>query len=309
MTRLLCLLSLRVWVSAAGAVPVTVNFAAQSAGGAVGDPAGGELAVGARVWVGRFDLTPDEVRAAGRDHFVLAEHFEIFGSTEVGTFGGTAQGLTGAFSGSTTVESGEFAGERLYLWILDAPTLATATSHLVLSDPSWVVPSFGNVDCGISALDSDNEDAVWVAGRDPAAVSPTLGGAVNRARPLDHPDGSDRDGDGRSALIEWATGSEPGEPDRLPFRVLPGTLSLDRRVTDDPRPTAFSAGPFGYALETSADLSSWEVMEAAEVQSFSTAPHQEKSGVETVTLVFPALEIGRRFWRLSIARRPLEDAG
>jgi hypothetical protein len=66
-----------VWISAAGAVPVTVNFAAQSAGGAVGDPEGGELAVGAWVWVGRFDLPPDEVRAAGRDHFVLAEHFEL----------------------------------------------------------------------------------------------------------------------------------------------------------------------------------------------------------------------------------------
>lgn len=286
----------------AHAAPVTLNFGSQAAGGAVGGSGGSELPPGALVLLGAFSLAPAEVEAASGDHFTLREDFEVIAATEVGTFGGTAQGASGAFSGSVTVDSKTYGGRRIYLWILDAGDFGAATAHLVLSAPDWTVPAFGSESFQTGAVDPGAGDTVFIATREAGVTSPTLGGPLNQAVPLDHPDHSDRDRDGRPALVEFATGSDPDEPDALPLEIRPGTLRLTRRVGSAGSPTDFATEFIDYELQRSTDLVGWDTFDA-DVQSVSTAPHPTDPDLEILTLIFPAGENPSSFWRVRVTRR------
>lgn len=281
---------------------VSVSYGAQGAGGGVGSIQGLDLPVGCRVMVGTFDLTPAEVIAAGNDHFTLQAHFVSYATTAVGTFNGVAQGFAGSFSGTASVDASSQSGKRIYLWILDAPDFAQATGQLVFSAPTWTVPAFGSISCQTTSAALMSPGAVLISVREPGVNSATLGGELHQAVALANPDDSDADGDGRSALIEFATGSDPGTSDPLPLDLHPGTLNLVRRVGSSGTGSQFSSAAFHYEIQRSTDLSGWATFDGA-IQSVSVGPHPADAGLEILSVVFPAPESGRDFFRVRVTRR------
>ncbi|GAA5481527.1 hypothetical protein [Haloferula sargassicola] len=281
---------------------VTINFGAQSAGGGVGDFHGIELQPGCRVLVGSFDLTPAEVITRGGDHFYLLDHFETFATTVIGSFNGTPQPAPGAFSGSVVVETEAHAGKRIYLWILDASGFGTATSHLVLSAADWVVPSILSVSCQTSDPDLADPGAVAIVTRDPAITSPTLGGTLLQAVPLDHPDESDKDHDGRIALMEFATGTDPDVPDSAPIMAMPGSFEMVRRSGASGDATRFSAAGFDYEIQHSTDLAAWEEWQPEQLEA-ETSPVPGKPEWERLRLAFPPPSESCGFFRVKVTRR------
>ncbi len=99
---------------------------------------------------------------------------------------------------------------------------------------------------------------------------------------------ADYDGNGFSNLLEYATGSDPTDPDDRPaivFNVEEGFLTLTFDHIDDPNLT--------YAIESTDDLGGeWEVSH--------TYPPFESAGTITYQDSVPATNSSRRFVRLTI---------
>ncbi|MCU0797242.1 MAG: hypothetical protein MUF31_15055 [Akkermansiaceae bacterium] len=284
------------------AAPVTLNFGAQNSGAGLGAN-GAELPAGCLVMFGHFTLPTATLLSRSGDHFTLLDHFESFATTRIGTFNGTPQNIPGAFTGTTTVESNTHGGKRLAIWVLDAPNFATATRHLIFSDPAWTVPSFGSLSCQTSDPDlATASGAILIATRQAGVTSPTLGGILNQAVALSHPDDSDHDRDGRAAIVEHATGTDPGTSDVLPLKIIPGTLTLTRRLAVSGTATQFQSNHFQYRIERSTNLTSWNSFDAA-VQSRSSSPHPSDPSLENLFLVFPGNPEGRDFYRIIVTRR------
>lgn len=283
------------------AVPVTLVFSAQSSGGGLGDAAGQELPPGCRVLAGSFDLTPAQVSAAATDQFTLFAAFRSYGSAVIGTFNGTPQNVSGGFSAQVTVDSSLAGGKRIYLWAFNAASPEEASSHLLLSSPAWIMPGFGSLTCEVSQVPAADPAAVFIATRAAGVTSPTLGGLLNRAVPLAHPDGSDHDRDGVPALVEWATGSDPAAPGPGPLVYRDGLLGFPRRGGATGSATDFTTATLRYVVQTSADLDDWETFDAALVGSSSVVPGAP--GIELLTLGFPSAQGPTRFWRLRVTRR------
>jgi hypothetical protein len=299
--RLLFLLLLLALGPTCLAVPVTLVFSAQSSGGGLGDASGNELPPGCRVLAGSFDLTPAQVAAAATDQFTLFAAFRSYGSAVIGTFNGTPQNVSGGFSSRVTVDSAVAGGKRIYLWAFNAPSPGEATAHVLLSSPDWVMPGFGSLTCEVSQVPAADPAAVFIATRAAGVTSPTLGGLLNRAVPLAHPDGSDHDGDGVPALVEWATGSDPAVPGPPPLAYRDGSLSFPRRSGSSGSATDFNTDALRYVVQTSEDLGDWETFDAALIGSSSVAPGAP--GIEHLRLDFPTPQGPARFWRLRVTRR------
>jgi hypothetical protein len=163
------------------------------------------------------------------------------------------------------------------------------------------MPGFGSLTCEVSQVPAADPAAVFIATRATGVTSPTLGGLLNRAVPLAHPDDSDHDGDGVPALIEWATGSDPAVAGPPPLVYQNGSLSFPRRNGSAGSTTDFTTATLRYVVQTSEDLGDWETFNAAVVGSSSIAPGA--SGMEVLTLNFPAGQGPARFWRLLVTRR------
>ena len=301
MKRLLFLLLLLTLGPACRAVPVTLVFSAQSSGGGLGDASGNELPPGCRVLAGSFDLTPAQVSAAGTDQFTLFSAFRSYGSAVIGTFNGTPQNVSGGFSAQVTVDSAVAGGKRIYLWAFNAPTPGLATSHVLVSSPAWVMPGFGSLTCEVSQVPTADPAAVFIATRAAGVTSPTLGGLLNRAVPLAHPDESDHDGDGVPALLEWATGSDPAVPGPQPLVYQNGSLRFPRRSGSAGSATDFTTATLRYVVQTSEDLGDWETFDTASVASTAVAPGAP--GMESFTLNPSTNQGPARFWRLVVTRR------
>lgn len=301
MNRLLFLFLLLALGSACRAVPVTLVFSAQSSGGGLGDASGNELPPGCRVLAGSFDLTPEQVAAAATDQFTLFAAFRSYGSAVIGTFNGTPQNVSGGFSAGVTVDSAVAGGKRIYLWAFNAASPGAATAHVLVSSPGWVMPGFGSLTCEVSQVPAADPAAVFIATRAAGVISPTLGGLLNRAVPLAHPDESDLDGDGVPALVEWATGSDPAVPGPPPLVYQNGSLGFPRRSGSAGTATDFTTATLRYVVQTSEDLGDWETFDAALVGSNSVAPGA--SGIELLTLNLTAAQGPARFWRLLVTRR------
>jgi hypothetical protein len=300
-SRLLSLLLLLALGPACRAVPVSLVFSAQSSGGGLGDASGNELPPGCRVLAGSFDLTPAQVSAAATDQFTLFAAFRSYGSAVIGTFNGTPKNVSGGFSAQVTVDSAVAGGRRIYLWAFNAPTPGLATSHVLVSSPAWVMPGFGSLTCEVSQVPTADPAAVFIATRATGVTSPTLGGLLNRAVPLAHPDDSDHDHDGVPALVEWATGSDPAIASPPPMTYQSGSLNFPRRSGSTGSTTDFTTTALRYVVQTSEDLGDWVTFDSAVVGSSSIAPRA--SGMELLTLNFPAGQGPARFWRLLVTRR------
>ena len=285
------------------AVPVTVGFSAQGSGGALGTSGGAELPVGCKVMVGTFDLTSAQVIAAGNDHFTLLASFRPLASTVVGTFNGVPQNASGAFSASVTIDSVGNSGKRIYVWAFNAAAIGDATSHVLLSSPDWTVPGFGSINCETSQIPFSDPSSVVIATRQAGVTSPTLGGILNQAVPLAHPDNSDLDHDGIPALVEWATGSDPAIAGPAPLVLQNGSLSLPRFPGTTGNATAFSNNLVNYSIETSENLGTWQVFPVASVTSFNSISHPQRPGMELLTLQLGPDASPKRFWRLGVARK------
>jgi hypothetical protein len=300
-SRLLSLLLLLALGPLCRAVPVSLVFSAQSSGGGLGDASGNELPAGSRVLAGSFDLTPAQVSAAATDQFTLFAAFRSYCSAVIGTFNGTPQNVSGGFSAQVTVDSAVAGGKRIYLWAFNAASPGAATEHVLLSSPAWVMPGFGSLTCEVSQVPAADPAAVFIATRAAGVTSPTLGGLLNRAVPLAHSDDSDHDSDGVPALLEWATGSDPAVPGPQPLVYQNGSLHFPRRSGSAGSTTDFTTTALRYVVQTSEDLGDWVTFDSAVVGSSSIAPRA--SGMELLTLNFPAGQGPARFWRLLVTRR------
>lgn len=301
MSRLLSLLLLLALGSLCRAVPVTLVFSAQSSGGGLGDAAGNELPAGSRVLAGSFDLTPAQVTAAATDQFTLLAAFRSYGSAVIGTFNGTPQNVSSGFSSRVTVDSAVAGGKRIYLWAFNAASPGEATGHVLLSSPAWVMPGFGSLTCEVSQVPAADPAAVFIATRAAGVTSPTLGGLLNRAVPLAHPDESDHDGDGVPALVEWATGSDPAVPGPGPLVLRDGLLRFPRRGGSTGSATDFATATLRCVVQTSVDLGGWEPFDPGPGASVVVLPGA--GGIEHVSLSLPADPARSRFWRLRVTRR------
>jgi hypothetical protein len=300
-SRLLSLLLLLALAPVCRAVPVTLVFSAQSSGGGLGDASGNELPPGCRVLAGSFDLSPAQVAAAATDQFTLSAAFRNYGSAVIGNFNETPQNVSGGFSSRVTVDSAVAGGKRIYLWAFNAASPGMATAHILLSSPAWIMPGFGSLTCEVSQVPAADPAAVFIATRSAGVTSPTLGGLLNRAVPLAHPDESDNDHDGVPALVEWATGSDPAVAGPPPLVYQNGLLSFTRRSGSAGSSTDFTTATLRYVVQTSTNLGAWETFDAAMVGTSSIAP--AASGMELLTLNFPAGQGPSRFWRLLVTRR------
>jgi hypothetical protein len=115
------------------------------------------LAVGSLVLVGTFDINMTAIQA-NQDPTFLFNHFATFGSSSIGTgtsgAAGTWRDTTQRSTATTTLGSGTVypvAGQRIYIWVFNAPTIAGATEQGIFSlstdsthtapAASWIFPT------------------------------------------------------------------------------------------------------------------------------------------------------------------------
>ncbi len=97
-----------------------------------------ELPVGSLVRIGWFrdaasgvQLTDTQIQALGGSTAALDNSFVEAGSTTIGS--GFTPSIGGHFTAATTVSSGlNLAGKQMYIWVLNSPTVGTATRQAIL---------------------------------------------------------------------------------------------------------------------------------------------------------------------------------
>lgn len=176
---------------------VTITFSAQAAGGGVGDSSGSDLSVGSLVQFGTFSMAPSDVLVNSMDVGLLETAFDLLAEARIGYFGGetildaggtpsfydagTNFGAAGAFAHEVTFEPDLLGneGERLYMWIYDAPTAAGATEYGIFSDSEWTIPSSLTMNLDMTTLDPSDALDVYIGDRGPE-TSATVGGSLNK---------------------------------------------------------------------------------------------------------------------------------
>ncbi|MBL9114130.1 MAG: putative Ig domain-containing protein [Verrucomicrobiaceae bacterium] len=102
---------------------------------------GTELPVGSLVRIGHFrnsstgdQLTDAEIQTLANTPSVLNNHFVEFGSSTIGS--GFVSAPAGHFSASSTADTGStglnLVGKQMYIWVLNAASVGTATQHAIL---------------------------------------------------------------------------------------------------------------------------------------------------------------------------------
>ena len=114
------------------------------------------LAMGSLVLIGTFDINMTAIQA-NQDPTFLFNHFATFGSSTIGTVtnqDGTWRTTTQRSTATTTLGSGTpfpVAGQRIYIWVFNGPTIAGSTEQGIFSlssdashtapAPSWIFPT------------------------------------------------------------------------------------------------------------------------------------------------------------------------
>jgi hypothetical protein len=112
------------------------------------------LNVGSLVLIGTFDLTMTQIRE-NQDPAFLFNHFATFGTSSIGSGATNTQGVPQEGAWQTTTQrstatthlgdnSGTLfpvAGQRIYVWVFNAPTIAGATEQGLFSlSPTLATP-------------------------------------------------------------------------------------------------------------------------------------------------------------------------
>lgn len=183
---------------------VTVTFAAQDPGSALGTVGGQDLQVGALVRFGFFDTLTD-FNAMINDLSLLNTHFTELGKIQVGFFdgqttynssmqvvsssGGTNHNAAGAFAGKVTLDPsiGNLANTRLYMWAFDSSTIGSAQAHAIFSDNAWQFPSVGTATFSLGSASPSDINDLYFATRGPETNSSGVGGQLNKLNPVPEP--------------------------------------------------------------------------------------------------------------------------
>jgi hypothetical protein len=163
------------------AVNIGTNTLAGTARGVL-TTSGAPLPIGSMVRIGLFSPTATPARIAAATSFAeLNSLFIPIGEDSSSAADGTngpgavnSQTVAGAPGGGwgftiNAVENSDSrfaAGLRLYLMILDVPaaSLASASSALVISDPSWLIPAAGTRTMSTSVIGDQSEVFVGTYG-------------------------------------------------------------------------------------------------------------------------------------------------
>jgi hypothetical protein len=206
------------------AQPVTITFAAQQYGSALGNAEGGELAAESLIRFGYFSIPLSEVVAGLETPGLLESSFIQLAATRVGYFGGTTiLDATGAvisnqepsspyeeapgLFGHTLTYDPEAMGlmaARYFLWVVDTPDAGNANQYSLFSDDAWISPStIGEVVYDVSTTDPNDPDDVYHADRGPELSSVPGFGPLNKLRAIE---GIPAPEPGLPALLLTATG-------------------------------------------------------------------------------------------------------
>lgn len=182
---------------------VTVTFAAQDTGSALGTVEGQNLQVGALVRFGYFDPLAD-LNAMINDLSLLNTFFRELGKIQVGHFdghttynsdmqvvsysGGTNYNVPGAFAGKVTLDPSisTLATTRLYMWAFDSSAFENARAHAIFSDDAWRFPTFGTDTFSVASASPSDINDFYYATRGPETSS-GVGGLINKLNPVPEP--------------------------------------------------------------------------------------------------------------------------
>ena len=190
----------------APAQPVTLTFAAQQYGSALGQSDGSELPAESLVRFGYFTVPFEQVMAGLGNPSLLESSFIQLAQTRVGYFGGTTvldatgavvsnqepaspyEEAPGLFGHTLTYDPAAMGliEARYYLWVIDAPDTASATEFGLFSDADWRTPGFPDSPTYDTAtVDPANPLDLYAADRGPEISSVPGFGPLNKLRPIE----------------------------------------------------------------------------------------------------------------------------
>ena len=186
------------------AQPVTITFAAQQYGSALGKADGGELPAESLIRFGYFSMPFEEVVAGVGNPTLLESSFIQLAATRVGYFGGStvldesgavvsqqeasspydeAPGLFGHTLTYDPVAMGLMT-TRYFLWVIDSEDGGDANEYALFSDADWTAPTLGEATYDVSTVDPAEASDVYAADRGPEISSVPGFGPLNKLRPI-----------------------------------------------------------------------------------------------------------------------------
>lgn len=167
------------------AAPASIVFSAQEGVSALANSDGSNLADGSLLRFGWFDFTPSLVAANFGNVTMLNAHFHELGHGQAGFWEGyTSLNSSGAVVGRSDGWDGNvrsffthqvnmdpsalgLSSQQFYIWVLNSPSLNTATEQALFSDNSWIAPSFGSATFELGLANPTDISDVYLATRGP----------------------------------------------------------------------------------------------------------------------------------------------
>src|SRR5439155_4522835 len=142
----------------------TVNWSAQGGRGVVLEDATTAVATGSLIRVGYFDITDAQIAVNANDVSFLDSHFFEFGSGFVGD-GTDADGTFAEVSDNFGLN---FPDQAIHVWVLNTPTIGTATQQGIYdatSNVAWSFPQPGPISVtGVDLADSGVTPVIGLLG-------------------------------------------------------------------------------------------------------------------------------------------------
>ncbi len=130
----------------------------------LGDDSGAELAPGALVEIGTFNLSDSQIQQAQFSLTTLKAGFVQFGAALIGDDVGIPGYWNKQTSGST--DALQLNGKKIYLWAFNAPTAEQATQQGVFTannNGRWIFPSDGDIP-STTTIDLDDVNDIILGG-------------------------------------------------------------------------------------------------------------------------------------------------
>lgn len=170
-------------VTAARADETTITYSAQLAG--LADEAGDPLASGSLVRFGLFDMDAAQILANINNLSALETAFLELSTGSVGVFGDQDFGVDAVFAGDVSLDpeltgTGDgypsgVVGERLFMWVFNAPDVESATQQGIFSDAEWLMPNGGTFSFDLSEVVPGQVGDFYYGGDRMMVSTPELG--------------------------------------------------------------------------------------------------------------------------------------
>lgn len=171
------------FATAARSDETTITYSAQLAG--LADESGDPLAAGSLVRFGLFDMDASQILANINNLTALEAAFLELSTGMVGVFGDQDFGVDAVFAGDVSLDPeltgiGEgypsgVVGERLFMWVFNAPDVESATQQGIFSDGEWLMPNGGTFSFDLSEVDPNQVGDFYHGGERMMVSTPELG--------------------------------------------------------------------------------------------------------------------------------------